>query len=91
MIGREFGPGRPGRGVPGPRVRGRRPVKEEPRRAGPPERLEGNIDKAIDKSNDIEKSRQGQPYPIRLLKQRHGLSTSYAAFVAAELFRWGGV
>ena len=77
------------RGVPGPRVRGRRPIKEKPRRAGPPERLEGNIDKAIDKPNNAEKSRQEQPYPVRFLSQRYGLSRNYAAFVAAE-FRWEG-
>ena len=75
----------------GPRLRGGRPIKEEPRGAGPPERLEGNIDKAIDKSNNTEKSRHRQPYPVRLLKQRHGLSNTYATFIAAELFRWGGV
>lgn len=38
--------------------------------------------------NNTGKPWQRQGYPIRLLKQRYGLSYSYATFVAAEL-RWG--
>ena len=89
MNERQFGPVKSGWGVFWSAAPRKETRKRRARRAGPPKRLEGNIDKAIDKSNDIEKSRQGQPYPIRLLKQRYRLSNTYAAFVAAE-FRWEG-
>src|SRR5215472_12368135 len=32
----------------------------------------------------VEKCQHGQPYPVRLLKERYGLSSAYAAVVAAE-------
>jgi hypothetical protein len=90
MNGRKFEPVKSGP---------RRPVRqssqgpfnnEERRQAGTPATLEGNIDIAIDVTENTAKSLQQQPYPVRWLKQRYGLPLNFAAFLAAE-FRWGGV
>jgi hypothetical protein len=88
MNERQFEPGEPGSCDPAWDHRGGTPEKAERRQAGTPATLVGNIDNAIDEIDDSVKRRLEQSYPVRLLKQRYGLSRNYAAFIAAE-FRWG--
>jgi hypothetical protein len=90
MLSGNVEPANPGWGDPAPRNRGGTPEKVERRQAGTPATLVGNIDNAIDEIDDTGKRRLEQSYPVRLLKQRYGLSRNYAAFIAAQ-FRWGEV
>jgi len=89
MHSRKFEPVESGQTASAPQHRGGTSKNEERRQAGTPATLEGNIDNAIDATDDTGKRLQRQAYPIRLLKQRYGLSHNYASFVTAE-FGWGG-
>jgi hypothetical protein len=89
MDGTEVEPGESGRNVLVPRQSAGTPKVGKHPLTGPQRMLDENIGKTIDTTDNIGKPRQRQAYPIRLLKQRYGLSQNYAAFLAAE-FRWEG-
>jgi hypothetical protein len=76
-----------GLGIPVPHPRGGTLKNEERRRAGPPATLYEGIEQAFDVSKGNGKALERQAYPIRWLKQRYGLSPTYAAIVAAEFVR----
>ena len=85
MYGTDFKPGKPGRPVP---LLRRAEPKNEERGAGPPAILEENIEKSIDVTEATRVRQLAQPYHVRWLKQRYGLSASCAAVVADIC--WGG-
>ena len=88
MYGREAEPGITGRGDP--QQREGTPQNEARRKAGTPTR-EGSIDKTIDDSQDTGNRPQAQPYPVRWLALQYGLSSTFAASIAAELGIGGGL
>jgi|HubBroStandDraft_6_1064221.scaffolds.fasta_scaffold345511_1 hypothetical protein len=90
MNERRFEAGKPRWGEPAPQNRAGAPSNEERRQAGTLATLDRSIEKAFDETEDTDKRPQQQAYPIRLLKQRYGLSQKFAVLLTAE-FRWGGL
>jgi hypothetical protein len=89
MNGRQFGPGKPGSRDAARQHREASSENQERRLTGPRAALQVQYKKMLYTTDDNIKTSERQAYPIRLLKQRYGLSYNYAAFVAAE-FRWEG-
>ena len=89
MYGREFEPGMTGRGDP--QQRDGTPRNEARRQAGTPTTRVGDIDKAIDGPQDTGNRARPQPYPVRRLASQYGLSSTFAAVIAAELGIGGGI
>ena len=85
----EFKPGELGRDIPVLQQSAGTPESRKHPLTGPQGMPEENIEKTLDAMNNTGKPWHPQAYPIRLLKQRYGLSHNYAAVVAAEL-HWGG-
>jgi len=83
MHATDFEPGITGRGDP--RQRDGTPQNEAGRRAGTPTTRESSIDMAIDGRQDTRNRPQLQLYPVRWLALHYGLSSPFAAVIAAEL------
>jgi hypothetical protein len=85
----QFEPGQPGLGVPIPLHCGETHTKGERRRTGPQPTLEGNIDKAIDKTEHTVNKTRAQGHAMRWLLSNYSITAAVAVIILTEL-RMGG-